>query len=97
MKKKMGVLIIGTGWVSGEHIKAYQSNPHTEVRGLSNVHPEKAEAVRRKFGLDCRVSADYRELLERRDIDIVSVCTIHSAHYAEAVASSRAARLSPSR
>ena len=81
MKAKLGVLIIGTGWVSGEHIKAYQSNPNTEVRGLSNIHPEKAEAARRKFSLDCPVSADYQALLKRDDIDIVSVCTIHSAHY----------------
>jgi predicted dehydrogenase len=92
MKTKMGVLIIGTGWVSGEHIKAYQANPHTEVRGLSNIHPEKAEAVRRRFGLDCPVSADYRALLQSVDIDIVSVCTIHSAHYDEAVASLEAGK-----
>lgn len=86
MSKTMGVLIIGTGWVSGEHINAYTANPHTEVRGLCNIHPEKAEAVRIRHGLDCPVGSDYRDFLKRKEIDIVSVCTIHSSHYEEAKA-----------
>jgi len=85
MNNPMGVLIIGTGWVSGEHIKAYMANPHTEIRGLCNIHPEKAERIRSRYRLDCPVGSDYRELLKRSDIDIVSICSIHSSHYREAV------------
>ena len=92
MSKTMGVLIIGTGWVSGEHISAYMNNPHTEIRGLCNIHPEKAEKVRIKYGLDCPVGSDYRELLKHRDIDIASVCTVHSTHYDEAAASLEAGK-----
>jgi predicted dehydrogenase len=92
MRKTMGVLIIGTGWVSGEHINAYIANPNTEIRGLCNIHPEKAERVRNQYGLDCPVSSDYRELLKRSDVDIVSVCTIHSSHYEEAMASLEAGK-----
>ena len=32
--KELGVGIIGTGWVSGEYIRAFEANPHTEVLGL---------------------------------------------------------------
>ena len=92
MSKTMGVLIIGTGWVSGEHIKAYMKNPQTEIRGLCNIHPEKAEQVRLEYGLDCPVGPDYRELLKHGDIDIVSVCTVHSSHYDEAAASLEAGK-----
>jgi predicted dehydrogenase len=89
----MGVLIIGTGWVSGEHIKAFQANPRTEVRALCNVHPEKAEAVRKQHGLtECVVSSDFRKLIERDDIDIVSVCTPHNAHFEQAKAALEAGR-----
>ena len=92
MSKTMGVLIIGTGWVSGEHANAYLKNPHTEIRGLCDVDPEKADRLRVKYGLDCPVSSDYRELLKREDIDIVSVCTIHSSHYEQAAASLQAGK-----
>jgi predicted dehydrogenase len=84
MSEDLGVLIIGTGWVADEHIRAYMSNPHTEIRGLCNIHPEKAVAARSRFGLDCPVSSDYQELLTSTSIDLVSVCTIHSAHFEQA-------------
>jgi predicted dehydrogenase len=71
MNNTMGVRIIGTGWVSGEHIKAYVKNPHTEIRGLCNRHPEKARQVRREHGLDCPAGSDYRELLKHEDIDCI--------------------------
>lgn len=29
--KSYGVGVFGIGWVAGEHIKAFQQNPHMEV------------------------------------------------------------------
>lgn len=29
---KLGVGIVGVGWVAGEHIRAFRANPHTEIR-----------------------------------------------------------------
>ncbi len=29
--KKLGVLIHGAGWVSTQHLDAFEKNPHTEV------------------------------------------------------------------
>ena len=81
--EKLGVMIVGTGWVSGEHIKAFENNPRTEIRALCNHNVERAEAARERFGLECAVAADYRELLGRDGIDVVSICTIHSAHFEE--------------
>jgi len=90
--RKLGVLIIGTGWVAGEHIKAYMKNPNTEIRGLCDIDMERAEFVREKNGLDCRVAADYRELVSADEIDIVSVCTIHRFHYEQAKAALEAGK-----
>jgi predicted dehydrogenase len=92
MGKTMGVLVIGTGWVSGEHIRAYLKNPHTEIRGLCDIQVEKAEKTRTAYGLDCPVGSDYRQLLKHDGIDIVSVCTIHSGHYEETAASLEAGK-----
>ena len=31
---KMGVGIVGTGWVAGEHIRAFKENPNTKIVAL---------------------------------------------------------------
>ena len=86
MSKKLGALIIGTGWVANEHINGCLRNPHTEVRGLCDIVSGKAEAVRDKLGLKCATCTDYKELISREDIDVVSICSINNAHYEQAKA-----------
>jgi predicted dehydrogenase len=94
--KKLGVLIIGPGWVAGEHIKAYCHNPHTEVRAIAAARPgasqrERAEAYCDRFRLrSCRVEPDWRAALGRLDIQIVSVCSISFHHYEQALAALKA-------
>lgn len=94
--KKLGVLIIGPGWVAGEHIKAYVRNPHTEVRAIaparhSASQRERAGAYIRRFGLKaCRVEPDWRAALAKPDIHIVSVCSISLHHYEQALAALKA-------
>ncbi len=34
MAKTYGVGVIGAGWVSTEHLRAYSKNPQTEVRWI---------------------------------------------------------------
>src|SRR4051812_3282734 len=41
--KTIGVAIHGAGWVSSEHIRAYQRNPHTEVVAIGSRTRESAE------------------------------------------------------
>ena len=48
---RMGVGIIGTGWVSGEYIRVFSMNPHTEVIALCSRNREKAEAKAAQHGL----------------------------------------------
>ena len=48
--------------------------------------------MRTEHGLDCPFGSDYRQMLERDDIDIVSVCTIHSSHYEQTAASLEAGK-----
>jgi hypothetical protein len=44
--KSLGIGIVGTGWVSGEYLKAAQGNPHCEVTGICSRTPGRAEAKR---------------------------------------------------
>ncbi|MFH1615894.1 MAG: Gfo/Idh/MocA family oxidoreductase [Planctomycetota bacterium] len=84
MPKTLGALVIGTGWVAGEHIKAYMKNPNTEIRGLCDIIEGKAESVGAQLGIDCAVGTDYKALVRRDDIDVISICSINSAHFAQA-------------
>ncbi len=91
--KSLGVGIVGTGWVSGEHIKAFEQNPHTEVRGIISRDRERARAKAEQHGLKhCKPHSDLRALLDDKDIHIVSVCTPHHLHVEQGIASARAGK-----
>ncbi|UUZ79764.1 Gfo/Idh/MocA family oxidoreductase [Paenibacillus sp. P26] len=75
------VAVIGSGAISAAHIEAYLSfGDRCRIVALCDVFPEKAEERKEKHGLDCEAAGDYRELLARNDIDLVSVCTPPYTH-----------------
>ena len=92
MAKKLGVGIVGTGWVSGEHVKAYQRNPHTEVRGICGRTKEGAQRLAASTGLSCPTFTDYSEMLKRDDIHIISICTPNHLHAQEAIGAAEAGK-----
>jgi ornithine cyclodeaminase/alanine dehydrogenase-like protein (mu-crystallin family) len=76
MAKEFGVAVLGTGWVAGEHIKAFQQNPHTEVVALLSRDKARAEARAAEFNLaGCRSYTNLDEALKDPRVRIVSVCT----------------------
>ncbi len=77
---KLGVGIIGCGWVSEEYIKAFTADPRSEVRALVNRSLDKPENYKRKYNLDCIVTSDADEMLARDDIRIAVVSTPHDKH-----------------
>ncbi len=90
---KIGVAVLGTGWVSGEHIRAFQCNPHTEVVALLSRDMARAEARARDFGLErCRCYTDVDAILRDPDVTIVSICTPHHLHAAQGVAAAQAGK-----
>jgi predicted dehydrogenase len=89
---KYGVAVHGAGWVSGEHLKAYQNNPHCEVRVVSSRRAESAAARAAEAGLECDVSTDFDAVLARDDIDIVSICTPNHLHAEETIKAAQAGK-----
>lgn len=83
--------IVGTGWVSGEHIQAFTLNPHTQVTALCGRTEESARAKAAEFELECAISADYAKMLDS-DIDIVVIATPPNLHCEQAVAAARAGK-----
>ena len=89
----LGVGIVGTGWVSGEHVKAFKANPHTEVRGVVSRDQGRAAAWVKEHGLtDCQAYEQLARMLEDPSIKIVSICTPHHLHAAQAIAAARAGK-----
>ncbi len=87
---KLGAAIIGCGWVAEEYVKAFQKDERSEVRVLVSRNPANAEQYRDRYDLQCEVEADAAKMLERKDVDIVAVCTPHNAHTQYVVAAAEA-------
>lgn len=93
MSASFGAAILGTGDVSGEHIKAFQANPHTEVRAILSRDRARAEAKAREYGLpNCRPYTDLDELLKADDVHVISICTPHHLHVEQGVACAQAGK-----
>lgn len=91
--KNLGAGIVGTGWVSGAHIRAFEANPHTEVRGIVSRDKGRAAAKAAEHGLArCRAYDRLEEMLEAPDIQIVSICTPHHLHVQQGVAAAKAGK-----
>lgn len=90
--KKLGVAIQGAGWVSTEHIHAYQQNPHTRVVAIGSRTKEGAERKAAQTGLSVPVFDDYAELLAHPEVDVVSICTPSQRHAEETILAAKAGK-----
>lgn len=84
--------IVGTGWVSGEHISAFETNPNTKVVALCGRSEEKARAKATECGLDCGFYTDYEAMLAHPGLDIISIATPPNLHAEQAVAAAKAGK-----
>lgn len=88
--KKLGAAIIGCGWVAEEYVKAFENDERSEVRALVSRDPANAERYRDRYNLQCAIETNASKMLERKDVDIVAVCTPHNAHMQYVVAAAEA-------
>ncbi|TDQ41977.1 putative dehydrogenase [Aureibacillus halotolerans] len=85
MKKR--VAIIGAGMIANAHIRAYeQVGDMVEIVAIVDLYLDKAKALADSAKDQPDVFADAQEILDREDIDIVSVCTPPYTHAPLAVA-----------
>ncbi|MEQ2465106.1 Gfo/Idh/MocA family protein [Niallia hominis] len=75
------VAIIGAGAISSAHMEAYLQFPERcQIVALCDIYPVKAEKKAKEFNLDVAIYDDHTKMLEREDIDLVSVCTPPYTH-----------------
>ncbi len=95
MSEKLGVMVVGPGWVAGEHIKSFCANKNTEIRCIVGMVPEdkpRTDGYMQKYNFTCEYTENYEMALDRKDIDIVSICTINSMHAPQALAAIEAGK-----
>lgn len=91
--ERIGVAVHGAGWVAGEHIKAYQRNPHARVVAVSSRTRESAEARAAEAGLsDARIYTRFEDVLNDPDVQAVSICTPPDRHPLETIAAAEAGK-----
>lgn len=76
------VAIVGTGNIAPQHMIGLMTFPEKcKIVALCDIYPEKAEAMKEKYHLDCEIFEDHQKMLkEMPDIDIIHVCTPPYTH-----------------
>ena len=78
MAAAIRVGVAGAGFIGAMHARAYKQIPGVELVGVADPVAEKAEAITRELG--GQHFRGYEELLERANLDIVSICLPPALH-----------------
>ncbi len=77
--KRYRIGIVGCGSISHTHMHAYRTAFAADVVAASDIQEEKLKA----FSEEYRVTGlytDYKEMLDKENLDIISVCTLADSH-----------------
>ena len=92
MGKVLKVGIIGTGWISHQHITGYIQSGKAEIIAVSDINEDAAKSVIQKYGLSCNYYKDYRDLLANGEVEAVSICAPNRYHSEITVAAANAGK-----
>ncbi len=71
--------VIGVGIIGKRHVEEYATIPGAKVVAVADIDEAEAQRVAAHYGIP-HVYADFRQLLERDDIDAVDVCLHNNLH-----------------
>ncbi len=74
--------LIGCGRISVNHFAAAQKN-NLDIVAVCDIRPEAMEENLERFGLKdsgVRTYTDYREMLDKEDLDLIAICTESGKH-----------------
>ncbi|MCZ8523221.1 MULTISPECIES: Gfo/Idh/MocA family protein [Paenibacillus] len=76
--RTLGIALIGCGAISAVHLKAVAALPMAKIIAVSDLDETLARKTAEQY--ECAYFTDYREMLEREDVDVVHICTGHYLH-----------------
>lgn len=86
MTRKARIGVIGAGWWAAvNHLPLLKANPDCEVVAVNRLGSDELAAVAKQFDVP-HAFEDYRELLEKVELDGVVIASPHVAHHEHAVA-----------
>lgn len=99
MKKRIGIGVVGFGWMGQAHSRAYRNisvyfperSLHPELVVIADNVPERVDLAVDNFGFESG-TVDWRDLLEREDVDVIDVTAPTSMHEELAVAAAAAGK-----
>jgi predicted dehydrogenase len=78
-RNSIGIGIIGSGFARSTQIPGFRACAGARVVAIASARRERAAAVAREFEIPF-VGQDWREVIERADVDLVSIVTPPSTH-----------------
>lgn len=76
--------IVGAGAISGAHLRALKLIDEIEVLAIADIDPERAENRAQEFNIP-HTYVDYKEMIDKEDVEAVSVLTWNQAHAAPSI------------
>ena len=80
MAEKIRVGVIGLGFAGKEHLKGYAAADGVEIAALCDVNLKLLNEQAQLYGVK-QLLTDYKEMLEQKDIDAISVCLPNYLHH----------------
>lgn len=86
MVEKLSIGVVGASWYSDlRHLPALESHPHAEIVAICDIIRNRAEEMAKKYDIPF-VSTDYREVIEKGNLDALFVVTPDDTHHAITIA-----------
>jgi predicted dehydrogenase len=99
MSKSLNVGMIGYGFMGRAHSNAYRQvsqffdlEYRPVLKAVCARSPDKVKAFAGKWGYES-VETDWRKLVERKDIDLIDICTPNNTHAEIALAAAKAGKM----
>jgi predicted dehydrogenase len=99
MAKPLNVGLIGYGFMGKAHSNAYANVNHffdlpfrPVLKAVCARNADRAKAFQAQWGYES-VETDWRRLLDRKDIDLIDVCTPNNTHAEIAIAAAQAGKM----
>jgi len=90
-KSSVNVAVIGAGAIGLHHIEGFRGHADARVVALAETDAARGREAVDRYGIPC-LAADYRDLLKRPDIDIVSIALPTWLHAQASIAALRAGK-----
>ena len=79
MTKKIGIAVLGCGFIAPKHLEACVADERCELIAVCTRGPDWAEEVRAKYNAK-KAYTDYHDVLNDPEVDAVSICLPTGMH-----------------